>query len=289
MSQPTAPPLELTEKEQWRRQYRAGRARRSSAVAVVSTVVVAIVVWQAVLHTPGWPAAHQTFFSGQEFQDHLGDIARAMLLNLEILVISEPCILVLAMLLALTRMSRTPVLTPLRLAATAFVDIFRGAPLYILLLLFGLGIPSLQLGWLPKSATVWGSIAIIVNYGAYVAEVMRAGLQSVHPSQRAAARSIGLTHTQTMRLVVIPQGLRSVLPALLNDFVSLQKDVGLIAVVGGATDAIQQASIDNSMDFNFTPFVIAALLFIALAVPSGRIADWYGRRARSRQQAGAIV
>lgn len=281
--------LVLSDKEQWRREYRRRAGRRSTIIASVSTVVFAAAVWLAVVHTPGWPQAREAFFSGGQFRATFPAIARAFELNLKILVVGEVCIVLIGLVVAAIRTSTGAVLTPLRLLASVYVDLFRGCPLIILLYLFGLGIPSLQLSWLSKSATIWGSIAIIVCYSSYVAEVLRAGIQSVHPSQRAAARSLGLTHRQALRIVVLPQAVRSVLPALLNDFVALQKDVGLISIVGGATDAIQRAQIDNSQTFNFTPFVVAALLFIILAVPSGRLADAYAARANSRQRAGAVV
>jgi polar amino acid transport system permease protein len=284
-----APPLQLSDTELWRRQYRRHQSRRSTLVATGSTLVFAAIVWISVVHTPGWPQARQTFFDGGEFRSTLPAIARGMLLNLKILVIGEACILVLGLLVATLRTSTGAVLTPLRVIGTVYVDLFRGCPLIILLYLFGVGIPSLGLTWLPKSAAVWGTVAIILCYGSYVAEVFRAGIQSVHPSQRAAARSLGLTQRQALRFVVLPQAVRAVLPPLLNDFVALQKDVGLISIVGGATDAIQQATIDNSLSFNFTPYVVAALLFIVLAVPSGRIADHFAARANSRQRAGAVV
>ncbi|HVT22624.1 MAG TPA: amino acid ABC transporter permease [Mycobacteriales bacterium] len=286
---PAEAPLALSDKEQWRREYRRQRARRSTLVATVSTILFAVVVWLGVTHTPGWDDARATFFSWDSIRHDTPDIARGMLLNLKILVIGEACILVLGMIVAILRTSTGAVFAPLRIFGGLYVDFFRGCPLIILLYLFGVGIPSLQLSWLPNSATVWGTVAIVLCYSSYVAEVFRAGLQSVHPSQRAAARSLGLTHQQTLRLVVVPQAVRAVLPPLLNDFVALQKDVGLISIVGGATDAIQQATIDNSLTFNFTPYVIAALLFIALAVPSGRIADMVAARANSRQRAGAVV
>jgi polar amino acid transport system permease protein len=282
-------PLLLSDKEQWRRQYRTSAARRSSLIASVSTVLFAAAVWIGVTHTPGWTQARETFFSGSEFRATFPAIARGMLLNLKILVIGEVCILIIAMVIATLRTSTGAVLTPLRLFGSLYVDFFRGCPLIILLYLFGSGIPSLRLSWLPKSATIWGSVAIILCYSSYVAEVFRAGIQSVHPNQRAAARSLGLSQRQTLRIVVLPQAIRSVLPALLNDFVALQKDVGLIAIVGGVTDAIQQATIDNDSTYNFTPYVVAALLFIALAVPSGRLADAYSARANRRQRAGAVV
>jgi polar amino acid transport system permease protein len=284
-----SPPLVLSDKEQWRRDYRRQRARRSTAVATVSTVLFAALVWLGVTHTPGWDDARATFFSWDSIRHDTPDIARGMLLNLKILAIGEVGILILGMLVATMRTSVTAVLAPLRIFGGLYVDFFRGCPLIILLYLFGVGIPSLQLSWLPKSATVWGTVAIVLCYSSYVAEVFRAGIQSVHPSQRAAARSLGLTHNQTLRIVVVPQAVRSVLPPLLNDFVALQKDVGLISIVGGATDAIQQATIDNQLTFNFTPYVIAAVFFILLAIPSGRVADAVAARANSRQRAGAVV
>jgi polar amino acid transport system permease protein len=285
----TTEDFSLSAIEQERREYRHRRSRRSTSVAVLSTVVFAVAVWLAVVHTPGWPQARETFFNGGVFKADTPAIARAALLNLKILVISEPIILVISLIIATMRTSTSAILTPVRVAATMYIDFFRGCPLIILLYLFGVGIPSLHLTWLPKSAVIWGSVAIIVCYSSYVAEVIRAGIQSVHPSQRAAARSLGLSQRQTLRLVVLPQAVRAVLPALLNDFVALQKDVGLISIVGGATDAIQKATIINDLTFNFTPYVIAAILFILLAIPSGRIADAVARRANSRQRAGAVV
>jgi polar amino acid transport system permease protein len=258
-------------------------------IATVSTVVFVVAIWLAVVNTPGWPAAHSSFFNGHEFRISIGPVARGMLVNLKILVIGEPIILVIGLVIATIRTSTSALLTPLRLAASTYIDLFRGCPMIILLYLFALGIPSLRLHWLPSSGTVWGAVAIILGYSAYVAEVFRAGIQSVHPSQRAAARSLGLNQQQTLRLVVLPQAVRSVLPPLLNDFVALQKDVGLVSIVASTTDAIQAAGIISSRDFNFTSYVVAALFFIVLAVPSGRIADAIGTRASTRQRAGAIV
>jgi polar amino acid transport system permease protein len=281
--------LVLSEKEQWRRQYRRRQGRRSTVIASISSVVFVTVVALAVTRTPGWPAAKETFLNWSVFKASFPAIARAFELNLKIMVIGEICILIIGVIVATARTSTGAVLAPLRGFASVYVDFFRGCPLIILLYLFGLGIPSLRLSWAPKSATIWGSVAIILCYSSYVAEVFRAGIQSVHPSQRAAARSLGLTQHQALRIVVLPQAIRSVFPPLLNDFVALQKDVGLIAIVGGTTDAVQQATIDNSLTFNFTPYLCAALLFILIAVPSGRIADRVAARANSRQRAGAVV
>jgi polar amino acid transport system permease protein len=281
--------VSLSAIEHDRRRYRERESRRSTLVAIISTIVFAVAVWLVVVHTPGWPQARETFFNGGAFRSDFPAIARGMLLNLKILVVGEVFILVISLVVATVRTSTSAVLTPLRVVATMYIDFFRGCPLIILLYLFGVGVPSLHLTWLPKSAAIWGTVAIILCYSSYVAEVLRAGIISVHPSQRAAARSLGLSQRQTLRIVVLPQAIRAVLPALLNDFVALQKDVGLISIVGGATDAIQQATIDNSLTFNFTPYVIAAILFILLAIPSGRIADAVAARANSRQRAGAVV
>jgi polar amino acid transport system permease protein len=189
---------------------------------------------------------------------------------------------------ALSRTLRGPALAPLRIVATAYVDLFRGIPLIIVLYLVGFGLPALGLQGMPTSPLVLGTAAIVLVYSAYVAEVFRAGIESIHPSQRAAARSLGLNHRQSMRIVVLPQALRTVTPALLNDFVALQKDVGLISVLG-AVDAVRSAQILVGQSFNFTPYVIAGLLFVLLAVPSARLADAVTARARRRQQSGSLL
>jgi polar amino acid transport system permease protein len=281
--------LLVSDKEQWRRSYRRDRKRKSTVVAIISTIVFAVVVWLGATHSPGWSTARQTFLSGHEFRHDTPDIARGLLIDLKLLVICEPCILILAVIIATLRTSVSPVLAPVRIGCALYVDLFRGCPMIILLYLFAEGIPTLRLHHVTNSALVWGAVAIIVSYSSYVTEVLRSGIQAVHPSQRAAARSIGLSQRQTLRLVVLPQAIRNVIPALLNDFVALQKDVGLISIVGAVSDAIQRATADNDANFNFTPFVIAAILFILIAAPSGRFADYYSRRALRRQQAGVVV
>lgn len=241
------------------------------------------------LNAPGWPAAHQAFFNGGEFRDTFGGVGRAFLIDIKLIVVAEPCVLVLATVVALARTSRGSVLMPLRVLSAVYVDLFRGCPLIIELFLFSLGVPALQISWLPTSPTVWAGVALILNYTAYVSEVFRAGIQSVHPSQRAASRSLGLSQGQTLRFVVFPQAVRNVLPALLNDFISLQKDVGLAGAVGGVTDAVQQAAQNNALDFNFTSFIVAALFFIALAVPTRWVADWYVRRKYGVLLSGVVI
>jgi polar amino acid transport system permease protein len=285
----TAEEFLLSDKEQWRRSYRRERKRRSTLVAILSTIVFSVALWLGATHAPGWSSARETFLSGHEFRHSTPDIARGLLIDLKLLVICEPCILLLAVIIATLRTSVSPVLAPVRIGCALYVDLLRGCPMIILLFLSAEGIPSLRLHHVTNSALVWGAVAIIASYSAYVTEVIRSGIQSVHPSQRAAARSLGLTQRQTLRLIVLPQAVRNVIPALLNDFVSLQKDVGLISIVGAVADAIQTATADNDANFNFTPFVIAAILFILLAAPSGRFADYYARRALRRQQAGVVV
>jgi polar amino acid transport system permease protein len=193
-------------------------------------------------------------------------------------------VLVVGLALALLRSLRGPVWFPVRALATGYVDVFRGLPLLICLYLVGFGLPGLRLTGVPNDPVLLGGLALVLVYSAYVAEVFRAGIESVHPSQLAAAKSLGLNHRRTMRLVVLPQAVRRVTPALLNDFVALQKDCGLISVLG-AVDAVRAAQIQSASTYNFTPYVVAGLLFVALAVPSARLADWVARRAAGRQGA----
>jgi polar amino acid transport system permease protein len=271
-----------------RRAWRQGRARRSTLVALLSTLLFAAVAYLVVTSAPGWPRVQATFFSPAVAWESLPEIAAGLWVNLQVLMIGGFLVLVTGLLLAVVRTLRGPAFAPLRIVATVYVDLFRGMPLIIVLYLVGFGVPALRLQGVPTSPFVLGTAAIVLVYSAYVAEVFRAGIESVHPSQRAAARSLGLTHRQTMRIVVLPQALRTVTPALLNDFVALQKDVGLISVLG-AIDAVRAAQILVGQSFNFTPYVVAGLLFVLLAVPSARLADAVTARARRRQQSGSLL
>ena len=254
----------------------------------MSTVLFAVVAYLVVTRSPGWPRVRTTFFNLDVGIEVLPQILEGLLLNIQVLLIGSVCVVLLGLLLAVTRTLRGPAVAPLRIVATAYVDLFRGMPLIIVLYLVGFGLPALRLQGIPTSAFVLGTLAIVLVYSAYVAEVFRAGIESVHPSQRAAARSLGLSHRQTVRIVVLPQALRTVTPALLNDFVALQKDVGLLSVLG-AIDAVRAAQIEVGQSFNFTPYVVAGLLFVALAIPSARLADAVAARARRRQQAGNLL
>lgn len=261
--------------------YRRSRARRSTLVALVSTVVLAAAILLAVTQSPGWPRVQATFLDPAAAWTSLPRILEGLWLNIRVLVVAEIGILVLGLLIAALRTLRGPVFFPVRALAIGYVDLFRGVPLLIALYLIGFGLPALRLSGVPTDAAVLGTITLILVYSAYVSEVFRAGIESVHPSQRAAARSLGLTHRQSMRLVVLPQAVRRVLPPLLNDFVALQKDCGLISVLG-AVDAIRAAQIESARTFNFTPYVVAGVLFVLLAIPTGRIADAVGARMARR-------
>ena len=255
---------------------------------MASLVVFAVVVAILVGSTPGWPVVRETFFNAQEFADSLPGLLEAFWLNVRIFLVAEPIILVLSLGIAIVRTLRAPVLLPLRLVATIYVDVFRGVPTILVIFLLGFGVPALRLQGVPNSPVFWGTAALILSYSAYVAEVFRAGIGSVHPSQRMAARSLGLSTWQTNRYVVIPQAIRNVVPPLLNDFISLQKDTALVAVLG-PVEILRQAQIDASSTFNYTPYVVAALIFIALTIPMTRFADWVQSRMARRQRAGGTA
>jgi polar amino acid transport system permease protein len=264
--------------------YRQSRARRSTLVALVSTMVFATVLLVAVTSSPGWPRVRDSFFNLRIGWESLPALLDGLWLNIRVLVVCQALILIVGLGLAAVRTLRGPVWFPLRALATGYVDLFRGLPLLICLYLVGFGLPGLRLSGVPTNPVLLGGLALVLIYSAYVAEVFRAGIESVHPSQLAAAKSLGLNYRRTMRLVVLPQATRRVTPALLNDFVALQKDCGLISVLG-AVDAVRAAQIQAASTYNFTPYVVAGLLFVALAVPSARLADWASKRAGIRQGA----
>lgn len=240
-------------------------------------MVVAVVLVLLITSSPGWPRVQWTYFNLEKAIDSFPAVLRGLWLNIRIMAVCGVSIFVLGLLVAVVRTIRGPVFFPLRLAGTVYVDLFRGLPLILVLLLLGYGAPALRLEGMPTSVLFWGGVALVLSYSAYVAEVFRAGIESVHPSQRAAARSLGLSYGQTLRHVVLPQAIRRVQPPLLNDLVSLQKDSGLISILG-VVDAVRAAQIETAADFNYTPYVVAGLLFIALTVPMARFTDWIARR-----------
>jgi polar amino acid transport system permease protein len=272
-----------------RRAFRLARKRKSTLVAFLSTIAFALIAWVSLVNSPGWPRVQQSFFNVDTAIAALPAVLEGLLLNLRVLLYSAIGVLVVGLSLALLRTLRSPVFTPIRLLVKGYVDLFRGLPLIIVLYLVGFGIPGLRLEFLGRiPVEVLGTVALTLTYSAYVAEVFRAGIEAVHPSQRLAARSLGLSYSQTMRLVVLPQAFRKVAPPLMNDFVSLQKDVGLISVLG-AVDAVRGAQIEVAQFANFTPYVVAGLLFVLLAIPTVRAADYITNRLAKREQAGGVL
>jgi polar amino acid transport system permease protein len=258
------------------------------AVALASTAVFFVLVALAVTHAPGWPEVKRTFFDWGYFKESFPEIARAFELNCKIFGIAEAFILVFALLLAVLRGLPGPVFFPVRVLAIVYADFFRGVPTILIIALLGFGAPALGLEDIPTSTTFWGIVSLVLVYTAYVSEVYRAGIESVHPSQEAAARSLGLTRAQGLRFVVLPQAVRRVIPPLLNDFIGLQKDTALVGVLG-AVEAFKQAQIEVSADFNFTHYLVAATLFVAITIPLARFTDWLVARDRRRRQAGRLV
>ena len=252
-------------------------ARRSALVAAASTIAVALVVYFSITSAPGWERVQTSFFSFEYAVEAIPMIIKGLWLNLRVLVICSIIIMVVGLLLALARTSKSPVLYPVRLFAAGFTDLFRGLPLLLVILLLGLGVPGLRLQGVPNSVVFFGGMALVLTYSAYVAEVLRAGIESVHPTQRMAARALGLSPIQTLRHVILPQAIRRVIPPLLNDLVSLQKDSGLISILG-AMDAIKAAQIVTARTFNFTPYVVAGVVFVLLTIPLTRFTDYLARK-----------
>ena len=264
-----------------REAYRRRQTMLSVAVAAVSTAVVGILLYVAITGAPGWPRVRKSFFDPHIARRALPAVLHGLWLNVEMLVFCAAGALLLGLAIALLRTLRRPVFFPLRAIAGGYTYTFRGMPLIITIYLFAFGVPGLRLSGTP-TVLVLGGAALVLTYGAYIAEVFRAGIESVHPSQRSAARSLGLTYRQTMRHVVLPQALRRIAPPLLNDLVAMQKDVGLISLAG-PIDAIRAAQIETSVSYNYTPYIVAGALFVLLAVPLVAVTDWVTLRAARRQ------
>ncbi len=262
-----------------------GGGTRGVVIALASSAVVAAVVVIAIVNSAGWPAVRKAFFNRQIFVDSFPEIARAFLVNIKIFLIAEALILVVALLIALLRGLPGPVFFPFRAIAVMYTDLFRGVPTILVIYILGFGAPALQLSGVPTSPMFWGIVALVLVYSAYVAEVYRAGIESVHWSQEAAARSLGLSRPQALRFVIVPQAVRRVIPPLLNDFIGLQKDSALVALIG-PVEAFRQSQIDVAATFNYTPYLATALLFVLLTIPMARFTDWLVARDRRRQAAG---
>jgi polar amino acid transport system permease protein len=251
------------------------RQRRGQAIAAVSSIVVigGLAIW--ILTSPGWPVVRESFFSWSVFKDSFPEVLKGFWLDVKIFVIVEIAVLFFGLVIALIRTSAGAALFPIRLLATVYVDLFRGVPTLLLVYLIGFGIPALRLAGLPTDPVVLGGIALGLSYGAYVAEVYRAGIGSIHRGQRDAALAVGLTEAQALRHVILPQAVRRVAPPLLNDFLALQKDVVLVSILG-PQEAFRIAQIIQGENFNYTPLIAAACLFLLITIPLARIVDRMG-------------
>ena len=274
-------------REQEREAVRRSLRRRSLLVSTVTTVVFFVVVVVGTVTSPGWQTVKATFFSWPDARASFPSIWHAFwTYNVKLFLIGEVLILALALVVALVRQSRAPVLLPLRIVAVIYTDLFRGIPTILLVFMLAFGVPALDLQGVTNSLFFWGLVALVLSYGAYVAEVIRAGIESVHPSQIASADALGLSRFQAMRYVVVPQGVRRVVPPLLNDFISLQKDTALVGAAG-LFDALFAAQDYANFQFNFTPYVVVACYFIVLTIPLARFTDHLQRRATERERQGA--
>lgn len=271
-----------------RRAFRKRQTVRSLLISLGSTAIFAVVIALVLVNSPGWRVTQDTFFNPEYFVAAIPAVWEGLLLNIRVLAFAVVGVAVVGVLLASLRSLRGPVFFPLRFLAAAYTDLFRGMPFLIVLYLIGFGIPALGLfqGIIPVA--ILGTIALVLTYSSYVAEVLRAGIEAVHPSQRLAARSLGLSHYKSLRIVVLPQAIRKVTPALMNDFVSMQKDVGLISVLG-AVDAVRAAQIKVAASYNYTAYVVAGLMFVAFSWPFIRLTDWLTARQQAREQLGGMV
>ena len=246
--------------------------RRSITIAVFSTIAAIALVYFLVPLAPGWPAVKKSFFNAEIFIKTFPTLLDAFVLDVMIFLWCAPLIAILGLVIALCRDVRSPALYPLRLFGAIYTDVFRGIPVVLIVYLIGFGVPGLGLSRPWNSPYIWGSLALILTYSAYVAEIFRSGIESVHSSQRAAAESLGLSSSDTMRFVVLPQAIRRVVPANMNMFIALQKDVALLSFIG-PVEILRQAGVYKSLFANFTPYVAAAVIFLIVTIPATRFAD----------------
>ena len=266
-----------------REQYEQKQRRRSILVAALSTIFVIVAIVIFVPMTPGWEKVQKSFFNGVVLSYTFPQLFNAFTVNILIFAWSAPAIAVLGLMIALARDAKSPALFPLRIFGAAFTDIFRGVPVILTVYLIGFGIPGLGLPRPWNSPFIWGSLALILTYSAYVAEIFRSGIDSVHPSQRSAALSLGLSERQVMRDVILPQAIRNVVPSQMNMLIALQKDVSLLSFIG-PVEIFRQAGVYKSLFANFTPYVGAAIIFLIVTIPATRYADYLmARQMRERR------
>jgi polar amino acid transport system permease protein len=273
---------------QTRRQaYEQRQRRRSLLIASTSTMIVISAIVVLVPRLPRWDQVRKSFFDGEIFVDSFPRLLGAFWLDVQIFLWSVPLIFALSLAVAISRNTRSPALFPLRAAAVVYTDVFRGVPVILTIFLIGFGVPGLFDSRAWSNPLIWGTAALVLSYSAYVSEEIRAGIEGVHESQRAAARSLGMSTSQTMSTVVLPQALRRIVPPMMNSLVSLQKDVALVSLIG-PIEILRQAGLDKSKFANFTPYVAAAVIFLMVTIPCTRLADYLLNRERRRTGATAI-
>ncbi len=251
-------------------------------IGAISIIVVFGSLAWIVTSAEQWPRIKLQFFNIDAMIAAFPRVLQGFWVNIQVWLTVLACILVWALVLAVVRSLRAPWFAPFRLMVLIYIDIFRGVPVLLLVLLFGFGIPALNLPGLPNSGLFWGAVAMVLSYAAYVAEIYRSGIDAVHEGQRAAAKSLGLSEWQTMRYAILPQALRNVVPALMNIVVALQKDVALLSVIG-VRDAVREAQIYTATTFNYSSLIVAAGLFLLATVPMARLADYLTKRDRQRR------
>ena len=256
-----------------RQLYEDRLRRRSLLIAGGSTALVILAIFILVPMAPGWEEVQKSFFNKEVFLKTFPKLLDAFLLDVAIFAWCAPLIAILGLAVALMRDVRAPALFPLRIFGALYTDIFRGVPVVLTVYLIGFGIPGLGLPRPWNSPYIWGSLALILTYSAYVAEIFRSGITSVHQSQRAAAQSLGLAERDVMRFVVLPQAIRRVVPAQMNMLIALQKDVALLSFIG-PVEIFRQAGVFKSLLANFTPYVGAAIIFLCVTIPATRYADY---------------
>ncbi|HYN31885.1 MAG TPA: amino acid ABC transporter permease [Ilumatobacteraceae bacterium] len=276
----------MTDRPTRRELYERARRRRSNVIAVVSTIIVVGALIVLVPMAPGWGRVRQAFFDADVFRESFPGLLSAFWLDVQILLWSTPLILIVSLGIALARNTRSPALFPLRAFAVIYTDVFRGIPVILLVFLIGFGVPALGLSREWANPLIWGTVTLVLSYSAYTAEIIRSGIDGVHESQRAAARSLGMTNRQTMNSVILPQAFRRIGPPMMNTFVSLQKDVALVSLIG-PVEILRQAGIDKAKFANFTPYVAASLIFLAITIPCTRLADH--ALAKQRRRTGSTT
>lgn len=263
-----------------RQQFEARQRNRSILIASISTLVFIVFLIVAVPLAPGWEQVRESFFNGDVFVRTFPGLLKAFLIDIAIFAWSAPMIAILGLIIALCRGVQSPTLFPLRIFGALYVDIFRGIPVVLVIYLVGFGIPGLGLPRPWNSPYIWGTVALVVTYSAYVAEILRSGIESIHQSQRSAAICLGLSERDTMRFVILPQAIRRVVPANMNMFIALQKDVALLSFIG-PVEILRQAGVYKSLLANFTPYVVAAIIFLCITIPATRYADYLLSRERN--------